>query len=182
MKNINSKTKRLLITRCLAIVCVVLIAAIFSRFQTEPAKDEVTSPSKIASSEVTPTPDAVKPDGTAEKKDEVVVKPIEINTPQGDAASQDSNEIVQTNAPEAVKPEAPKKPTPQGDTTNPAKPPEYKPKDTIVSKPAEPKGGEKNEKGQIWFPGFGWVDDSGPNKGTQVGSDGDINKQVGSMD
>ena len=182
MKNMNSKTKTLLITGCLAIVCVVLIAAISSKFQTEPLKDDDIPPSNTVSDLATPNSDTAKPDETTEKKGDVVVKPIEPSTPQGDTPAQDSNEIVQTNAQEAVKPEPPAKPTPQGDETNPSKPPEYKPEDTAVSKPADPKGGEKNEKGQIWFPGFGWVDDSGANKGTSVGSDGDINKQVGSMD
>ncbi len=183
MKSMNSKTKRLLVTGCLAIVCVVLIAAISSRFKIEPVKENVIPPSNTVANEITPNPDSTKPNETAGKKDEIVVKPTESGTPQGGTLPQNSNEIVQSNTPEPVKPEPPKKPTPQGVVTNPVKPPEYKPEDTTVSKPSEPKAGEKNEKGQIWFPGFGWVDDKGGgSQGEKVGSDGDINKQVGSMD
>jgi hypothetical protein len=183
MKNMSNKTKKLLVTGCLAIVCVVLITAIYSRFQTEPVKDDGIPPSTAVSEEITPIPDIAKPDETTENKDEIVVKPVEPTPSPGETTTQDANEIVQFNTPEAVKPEPPAKPTPQGDDTNPAKPPEYKPEDTTESKPAEPKAGEKNEKGQIWFPGFGWVDDEGG--GTvvnEVGSDGDIDKQVGTMD
>ena len=160
MKNMNSKTKTLLITGCLAIVCVVLIAAISSKFQPEPLKDDLIPPSNTVSDLATPNSDTAKPDETTEKKDDVVVKPVETSTPQGDTPAQDSNEIVQTDAPEAVKPEPPAKPTPQSDETNPSKPPEYKPEDTTVSKPAEPKGGEKKD-GKIYVPGFGWIEDNG---------------------
>lgn len=179
----NNKTKRLLVTGCLVLVCVLLIAAISSRFQIESVKENVIPPSKTVVNEITPNPDSTKPNETAGKKDEIVVNSTESGTLQGGTSSQNSNEIVQSNTPEPVKPEPPKKPTPQGVVTNPVKPPEYKPEDTTVSKPSEPKAGEKNEKGQIWFPGFGWVDDKGGgSQGEKVGSDGDINKQVGSMD
>ena len=180
MKSMNSKTKRLLVTGCLAIVCVVLIAAISSRFKIEPVKENVIPPSNTVANEITPNPDSTKPNETAGKKDEIVVSPTESGTPQGGTSSQNSNEIVQSNTPEPVKPEPPKKPTPQGVVTNPVKPPEYKPEDTTVSKPTESKAGEKKD-GQIYVPGFGWQKETG-GQGTKVGSDGDINKQVGSMD
>lgn len=41
--------------------------------------------------------------------------------------------------------------------------------------------GEAPKEGQVYVPGFGWVDPSG-STGEYVDSDGDINKQVGSMD
>lgn len=183
MKNMSDKTKRLLAIGCLSIVCVVLAAAIYSRFQAKPVKDDATMSSSTVANEIAPSPDSAGTNENAEKKDEVVVKPIETGTAKEGSSSQNPNGTVQTNVPEPVKPTPPEKPKPQGDTTNPAKPPEYKPEDTTVSKPSEPKAGEKNEKGQIWFPGFGWVDDKGGgSQGEKVGSDGDINKQVGSMD
>lgn len=45
----------------------------------------------------------------------------------------------------------------------------------------DPKGGDTNSKGQTYMPGFGWVENSGENKGTEVDGDGDINKQIGDM-
>lgn len=180
MKNMSNKTKKLIVTGSLAIVCVVLIAAIYFRFQTEPVKDDGTPPSVTMSSDVTPTPDITKSDETAEKKDDIVVKPVEPTPLPSETPTQDANEIVQSNVPEAEKPEPPEKPTPQGDETNPAKPPEYKPEDTTISEPAEPKGGEKKD-GKVYLPGFGWVPETG-GSGTTVDGEGDINKQVGTMD
>ena len=182
MKNMKSKTKTLLAIGFLAIVCMVLIAAIYSKFQPEPREGTAIPPSSTVSGDIVTTSDAIKPVETAEKKDEIVVKPIEPTPLQSDTTAQDANKIVQTNVPEAVKPEPPAKPTPQGDVTNPAKPPEYKPEDTNVSKQTEPKAGEKKD-GKIYVPGFGWIkDEGGGGKGTVVDGDGDINKQVGNMD
>lgn len=57
-----------------------------------------------------------------------------------------------------------------------------KPKSTpIKNKKAEPSAGEKNEKGQVYVPGFGWTDDSGDNVKGISDSKGDINKQIGKM-
>jgi len=52
------------------------------------------------------------------------------------------------------------------------------------SSSSTPKSGDKNDKGQVYVPGFGWVDDEGENKGTQVGNDDDelTGNKVGSMD
>jgi len=61
---------------------------------------------------------------------------------------------------EFVKPEEPKdKPTekpevPEAQKNDPTKPPEYKPDE---NKPSKPEGGDKNDKGEIYVPGFGWV-------------------------
>lgn len=53
------------------------------------------------------------------------------------------------------------------------------PENTEVPLPETP--GEAPKEGQVYVPGFGWVDPSG-STGEYVDSDGDINKQVGSMD
>ena len=59
------------------------------------------------------------------------------------------------------------------DTTAP--PPEST--EVLVPEPT----GDAPKEGQVYVPGFGWVDPSG-STGEYVDSDGDINKQVGSMD
>lgn len=51
------------------------------------------------------------------------------------------------------------------------KPTEYKPEDTVKTKLQEPAAGAKEDKGQAWVPGFGWVGDGGANVGTKVGND-----------
>jgi hypothetical protein len=46
----------------------------------------------------------------------------------------------------------------------------------------EPQGGEKKD-GKVYLPGFGWIEDhGGGGEGKVVDGDGDINKQVGTMD
>ena len=46
---------------------------------------------------------------------------------------------------------------------------------------SQPQGGETNGTGGIYVPGFGYVESSGPNVGHTIDSNGDWNKQVGTM-
>jgi hypothetical protein len=56
-----------------------------------------------------------------------------------------------------------------------------KPKTTPKSD-GQPHGGDTKD-GKIYVPGFGWINDQGGGgQGTVGKSDGDINKQVGTMD
>lgn len=88
-----------------------------------------------------------------------------------------NNETVPT------KPEPPKeKPKTQDDMTNKNKVPTYTEKEVNPQSQTTPNAGEINSKGQTYFPGFGFVDNGGVNKGELVNSSGDINKQVGKMD
>lgn len=51
------------------------------------------------------------------------------------------------------------------------------------TKPTEEKasGGDTNNKGETYVPGFGWVKDSGANVAGTSTSEGDWNKQIGDM-
>lgn len=80
-----------------------------------------------------------------------------------------------------VKPTEPPKPTPKGDNTDKTQPPTYN-EDDVKPGSSEPKMGDRNDKGEIYIAGFGWVKEVGESVGTVVDSDGDINKQVGIMD
>ncbi|OME51796.1 hypothetical protein BSK59_19945 [Paenibacillus odorifer] len=68
-----------------------------------------------------------------------------------------------------------------------AAPPKYDEKQTEPNKETTttPKTGDKNDKGQVYVPGFGWVkDQGGGSQGTIVGTEGDelTGNKVGSMD
>lgn len=64
----------------------------------------------------------------------------------------------------------------------PEQPPQYEPDVTEPEqKPEEPAGGSTNDSGQIYVPGFGYVDQPGAPQGEPAGSDGDWNKQIGDM-
>ncbi len=185
---LTDKTKKRLTLAGLGVVCVVLVIAIASQFKTEKPKDTVLQPSPTVSEEVNPS--VAPPTSTADPTatPEVSVPPIDPTAtpvPTKGADTADSSGTDQSLQAEPTKPAAPTvTPAPKDEkaATNPDKKPEYKPEDTVKTEPSSPKAGDKNDKGQIWFPGFGWVDDEGPNTGTVVDGEGDIDKQVGNMD
>lgn len=77
------------------------------------------------------------------------------------------------------------KPVTTDDTTNPDKQPEYDsqtpaPTDTPDSAPAPSDSGSSDTAGKVYDPVFGWID-SGTTQQDTVDSDGDINKQIGTM-
>lgn len=65
--------------------------------------------------------------------------------------------------------------------TDPDQPPQYEQEDTEPKQPEEPAGGTTNDAGQIYVPGFGYIDDPGAPVSESAGSDGDWNKQIGDM-
>jgi hypothetical protein len=187
MKDLSDKNKRWLIIAGLGVVCIALVIAISSQFKTKIPMDDVTATASTNANVVNPSIDNtgtdVKPPSDSAKEKGVVVQSAEPTA----APSETPNTAVskgtkQTIQPDPVKPEAPKeKPKSQGESTNPSKPHAYKPGDTTVSKPADPKGGEKKD-GKIYVPGFGWIENhGGGGQGKTVDGGGDINKQVGQM-
>lgn len=65
---------------------------------------------------------------------------------------------------------------------NPEQPPQYEPEVTEPEqKPEEPAGGSTNGSGQVYVPGFGYVDPPGAAQGESAGSNGDWDKQIGDM-
>ena len=170
----SDKTKRRLTIAGAVVICIALVVAIGMRFAKEPVRPDASSQEPVSSSEMAPDIQ----DKTDKK--EVVVSPQPTTEPE-------SSETLppQTDLPEQklqtdqVKPEAPAKPElpKDADTTNPSKPPEYRPEDT-EKKPAA----ESKPQGGGGLPGFDNVPDGGANQGEYVDGDGDINKQVGEMD
>lgn len=202
---LTEKTKKRLTIAGLSVVSIALVIAIASQFRAEVPKDTEVLSTPAVSSEVSPSvsvpPSSAEPTSTPT----VSIKPIEETETPSVTESKDTGKSTGTEqkiqaeptkppAPtESPKPSKPKSETskPKAETStqqnetvtkNPTKPPEYKPEDTVKTKPKEPDAGEKNDKGQMWVPGFGWVDDSGPNVGKEVDGEGDIDKQVGEMD
>lgn len=177
MKNMTDKTKkRLEIAGGLAIsaVLVILIAGAFKA----PATDDVDIPN--SSSEVPSI--VVETPNTTEKENDIKVPDIEIpqetENPNGDDKGTD----------QTIQPDIPEKPT---YTEEELKNPDQKPNGEKVDKPTEEnptppqtqdKPTEKPSKPTGGLPGFDNVPNMGENTGTVVGSDGDINTQVGVMD
>lgn len=170
----SDKTKRRLAIAGAAVIGLALVVAIGMRFAKEPAKPDASSQEPVSSSDVAPDIQ-----DKTEKK-EVTVSPPPTPEPESSETLPPQTDLSEQKLqPDPVKPEAPAKPElpKDADTTNPSKPPEYKPEDTEKKPTAESK--PQNGGG---LPGFDNVPDGGANQGEYVDGDGDINKQVGEMD
>lgn len=195
---LTEKTKKWLTLAGLSIVSIVLVIAIASQFKTEVPEDPEVQPTQAVSSEITPSADipasTEKPtEKPTERPTETLgasvspIEPTETPTVTEGADTGKSTGTEQTIQAEPTKPAAPtEKPTPKTEspTTNTSERQKSNTEGTVKTTPKEPAAGEKNEKGQMWVPGFGWTDDSGPNTGTKVGNDDDelTGNKVGSMD
>ena len=170
----SDKTKRRLTIAGAVVICIALVVAIGMRFAKEPVRPDASSQEPVSSSEMAPDIQ----DKTDKK--EVVVSPQPTTEPESRETLPPQTDLPEQKLqPDPVKPEAPAKPElpKDADTTNPSKPPEYKPEDT-EKKPAA----ESKPQGGGGLPGFDNVPDGGANQGEYVDGDGDINKQVGEMD
>ena len=174
---LTDKTKKRLVLVGLGVVCVALVIAIASQFITE-------EPNAVSAQPFSTVSDAVNPSAPPTEQTNtqgVNAQPIDpAVTPDQSTDTGDS-----TGTEQSIQAEVTKPPEPSQDVkTNPSQKPDgekvTKPENSTA--PSAPKAGDKNDKGQIWFPGFGWVDDEGANTGTVVDGEGDINKPVGNMD
>lgn len=176
MKNINDKTKKWLTIAALGIVCVALVIAIASQFKTKTPVDDATAPpTAVIDDKVNPSPDTGDKAGEKEGV-------IQGNEPTDDTTAK-TDQPVQNLQPEVTKPAAPtesqktdKTQKPNGDKVDNVKAVDH----DNVKKPDTTQTGKKKD-GKVYLPGFGWVTETG-GSGTKVDGDGDINKQVGTMD
>ncbi|NLL67848.1 MAG: hypothetical protein GX236_09160 [Clostridiaceae bacterium] len=148
------------------------------------AEDPSSRPTQVNAS-VEPI-ESVKPEIIEDKKVQPEV-PEQIESPEptpiaGTTEPGSSSISIQEGQPKAdVQSTEPPKPTPKGDNTDKTQPPTYD-EDDVKPGSSEPKMGDRNDKGEIYIAGFGWVKEIGESVGTIADSDGDIDKQVGIMD
>lgn len=181
MKNISDKAKkRLTITGCLAI-CVVLVVLIGQQFKTDKPVDDPLPPQNSSVSGVTVDPNA--PDNAEKEKDVVIQLPDTTQPASSDNGAVDKG-TDQTIQGDATKPEY---------TEKELKNPDQKPNGEKITEQDKPVDHDKEEKpkdppasnkpsGGNSIPGFDNVPDGGANQVIEVDGDGDINKQVGTMD
>lgn len=180
MKNMNAKTKKwLAVTGCLAL-CAVLVVLIGQRFQTPKPVDTPPSPQNSEVSNVTVDP---KVPDTTEKEKEVTVTLPDTTQPTNIDSGAVSNGTEQTIQGDATKPEYTeeqlKDPTKKPDGEKVTEPPKPVDHDKVEKPKDNPKAPPKQSGG---LPGFDNVPNAGANQGEYVDGDGDINKQVGTMD
>ena len=170
----SDKTKRRLAIAGTAVIGLALVVAIGMRFAKEPAKPDASSQEPVSSSDVAP----VIQDNTEKK--EVVVSPQPTQEPDTSETRPPQTDLPEQKLqPDPVKPEAPAKPElpKDADTTNPSKPPEYKPEDT-EKKPAA----ESKPQGGGGLPGFDNVPDGGANQGEYLDDMYENGNKIGEMD
>lgn len=185
----NNKMKKwLTVIGCLAI-CAVLVVLIGQQFKSPKPVDNPHPPQSSDVSNVTVNP---KVQQNTEKEKDVIIDPSDTTQPTSTDNGAVSSGTEQTIQGDVSKPEYTeeqlKNPEqkPNGDeVTEQDKPVDHdkveKPKTTPKSD-GQPQGGDTKD-GKIYVPGFGWINDQGGGgQGTVGKSDGDINKQVGTMD
>lgn len=168
----SDKTKRRLTIAGAAVIGLALVVAIGMRFAKEPVKPDASSQEPVRSSDVAP-------DIQTEKK-EVVVSPQPTPEPESSETLPPQTDLPEQQLqPDPVKPEAPAKPElpKDADTTNPSKPPEYKPEAT-EKKPAA----ESKPQGGGGLPGFDNVPGGGANQVINADDMYENGNKIGEMD
>lgn len=173
---LTDKTKKRLVLTGLGVVCVALVIAIASQFRTEEPNVVPAQPSSTVSDAVNPS----VPPTEQTNAQGVNAQPIDpAVTPNQTTDTGDSTGTEQSIQTEVTKPSEP----PQDVKTNPSQKPDgekvTKPENSTA--PSTPKAGDKNDKGQMWFPGFGWVDDGGANEGTKADDMYENGNKIGDM-
>ena len=183
MKLTDRAKKRLTIAG-LGVVCIVLVIAIASQFKTEEPRDAALQPSSPASDVVSPGTPGTDSSGTQE----VNANPIDSSevpdqsTDTGNSTGTDQNIQSEVTKPPEPSQEAKTNPSqkPDGEKVDKSTPAATKPDSNTSS--STPKSGDKNDKGQVWVPGFGWVDNSGDNVGTKADDMYENGNKIGDMD
>jgi hypothetical protein len=184
----TDKKKRMLLLTVCSLACIALIVCIAARFAgreqpvntVQGGENTAVSNPLVNISTSEPVID-MQGDNPSSVKD----------TSSGMGA--DSTGTEQTIQADPVKPEAPEPPSASAKDhsaddvsdadKNAQAPPTYKPEQkTVTTTPSEPAPGSINDKGQQYFPGFGWVDVGGPNEGGTLDDMYESGEKVGIMD
>ena len=164
MKKDYNKTKKLVIMG-LAVVAVCLFVGVciyLSKMgKPEPVEAEPTETVTETTEQIHDTEMQSEPETEAD-----TITPGQDNTSKSEAEAP-------VEKPEVSNEEA---------LTNPEQEPQYEAEVTQPqTQPEQPQGGSTNEAGQVYVPGFGYIDDPGQAQGGVADSDGDWDKQIGDM-
>lgn len=148
--------------------------------QPEVTVPEIGIPEQTAVPEETAVPDEKENSGEE-------VEPVQGGEPGTVGGQADREQTDADSEPprtrEDAQPPAEKPEPMDGDAAEgPEQPPQYEPEITEPEqKPEEPSGGDTNGSGQVYVPGFGYVEQPGAAQGESAGSNGDWDKQIGDM-
>ena len=185
----DSTKKWLTITGGL-VICAILVFVISQKFTKDKPTDDLPPVNSSQQGEVVVDPDGSIPTTDPDASSDINENDLTVNpqTPSNDTSSNAGNGAVssgteQTIQADPVKPESPEKPeAPSGTTTLPddhdgtdvpeeerktedEAPPTYEETPTVTPTETEPAAGSTNSSGQVYVPGFGYVENSGENQG-----------------
>lgn len=186
----NDKTKRIILITVCCLFCGAAVIGIAGRF----GGNTVTPSGTVSGSQ----PDSSDPNVNINNQGDVNVSSL---TPEQSDPGQgaNSNGTEQTIQVDPVKPDAPEKPeSPSGTTTLPddhkaenvptsERKTEDEPHPTYPEQPAsklaesQPAAGSTNSSGQVYVPGFGYVDSSGANDGGTLDDMYENGNKIGNM-
>lgn len=177
MKNMNDKTKKWLIVAGGLAICAVLIVMIAGRFSKPTAEDALLPIQSGDGKDI-----VVEESNNTEKGNQIIVSPIEVSE-----QTDDDNGAVDQGTEKTIQGDAEKPIYTEEELTNPDKKPngeEVTAEDKSIDhdKVKTPTETPTQSQPSGGLPGFDNVPNAGENQVTQGVSDGDINKQVGTMD
>lgn len=193
----TEKTKRYLTIGGGAAICVVLIAAIGMQFKPAPIGGDTLPTDNPIATEIVVNPSAVTIESTEET--ELVIETSSVETErETDSAKPVDTRLAQTDRteqsiqPEVTKPVEPEKEvktdsTQKPDGTKVEAPPDPVEHEAVVTPtepetPAgQPEGGDVQD-GKIYLPGFGYIENSGPNQEIYAEDMYENGNKIGSMD
>ena len=205
-RKLTEKTKRYLAVGGGILVCIVLITAIGLRFGREPAAEDVLPEESAAVTEMVVNPAEIRTEEESREPEietapTVILPETETDTVQEEPDVPTDSRPAQTGqAEQSIQPDVKKPETPEEEVlTDPTQKPDGTPMETPpapvehdaaatpeIQEPAqapdEPQAGD-TQNGQIYIPGFGWVEDHGGGSSGTVAEDMYENgNKIGIMD
>ena len=184
----TDKTKRIVLIAVCCLLCVVAAIGIAVRFG---GNAEISS--GVVSDDPTQSGD---PNVDIDNNGQTDLD-VQVETPDASetdpAQGADSSGLEQTIQADPVKPESPAGTTTLSDDhdgtdvpeeerkTEDEAPPTYEETPTVTPTETEPAAGSTNSSGQVYVPGFGYVENSGENTGVQDNSMYENGNKIGEM-
>ncbi len=183
--NKNYKNKKRVTIIILSVLAVCLAAGLVWYVGTMGKAELPLVEPEVPGTETTVTVPEIDTTGTMEPEKEPKSEPEQGREPAAETGQTETQPVRTDGKPQspkdAVPPAAPPAETestaavenPDGDGS--CQPEHTKPQEN------QPQGGDTNPAGAVYVPGFGYIESSGPNEQGTSHTDGDWNKQIGTM-
>ena len=174
----TEKTKKIILISIGCLLCVAVAVGIATRFSGNAA-----IPSGVVPDDPAQSGDPVDVNINSDDQNDMNIQAeIPDESKEDPAQGADSSGLEQSIQADPVKPEQPEKPeAPSGTTTLPEdhdgsdvpeeerktedeEPPTYEEPPANPPAESEPAAGSTNSSGQVYVPGFGWIESQGPNQ------------------